>query len=46
MALELCIPVLARLPINPTVSESFDAGLMETVDTAHLAEAVAAIENA
>ena len=43
---EFGIPVLARLPINPTVAESFDAGLMETVDTAHLAEAVAAIENA
>ena len=46
MAQEFGIPVLARLPINPTVAESFDAGLMETVDTAHLAEAVAAIENA
>jgi Mrp family chromosome partitioning ATPase len=46
VAQEFGIPVLARLPINPTVAESFDAGLMETVDTAHLAEAVAAIENA
>ena len=46
VAKEFGIPVLARLPINPTVAESFDAGLMETVDTAHLTEAVAAIENA
>ena len=46
VAQEFGIPVLARLPINPAVAEAFDAGLMETVDTAHLAEAVAAIENA
>ena len=46
VAAEFGIPVLARLPINPTVAESFDAGLMETVPTDHLAEAVAAIENA
>ena len=46
VAQEFGIPVLARLPINPTVAESFDAGLMETVPTDHLAEAVAAIENA
>ena len=46
VAQEFGIPVLARLPINPTVAEAFDAGLMETGDTTHLAEAVAAIENA
>ena len=46
VAQEFGIPVLARLPINPIVAESFDAGLMETVPTDHLAEAVAAIENA
>ena len=46
VAQEFGIPVLARLPINPAVAEAFDAGLMETVDTAHLAEAVAAVENA
>ena len=46
VALEFGLPVLARLPINPSVAEAFDAGLMETVDTVHLAEAVAAVENA
>ena len=46
VAAEFGIPVLARLPINPTVAEAFDAGLMETVNTEHLADAVAAIENA
>ena len=46
VAKEFGLPVLARLPINPNVAEAFDAGLMETVDTAHLSEAVAAIENA
>ena len=46
VAQEFGIPVLARLPINPTVAESVDAGLMETVPPDHLAEAVAAIENA
>ena len=40
------IPVLARLPINPAVAEAFDAGLMESVDTAHLGGAVEAVENA
>ena len=46
VAAEFGIPVLARLPINPAVAESFDAGLMETVPTDHLADAVAAIEKA
>ena len=46
VAAEFGLPVLARLPIDPAVAEAFDAGLMETVDTAHLADAVAAIENA
>ena len=46
VAAEFGIPVLARLPINPTVAEAFDAGLMETVNTEHLADAVTAIENA
>ena len=46
VAQEFGLPVLARLPINSAVAEAFDAGLMETVDTVHLAEAVAAVENA
>ena len=45
VATEFGIPVLARLPINPSVAEAFDAGLIETVDTAHLADAIAAVEN-
>ena len=46
VAAEFALPVLARLPINPAVAEAFDAGLMETVSTDHLAEAVAAVEKA
>ena len=46
VAKEFGIPVLANLPINPAVAEAFDAGLMETVPTEHLADAVAAIEKA
>ena len=46
IAADYQLPVLARLPINPNVAESFDAGLMETVPTDHLADAVAAIEQA
>ena len=45
VAAEFNLPVLARLPINPAVAEAFDAGLMETVNTDHLADAVAAVEN-
>ena len=40
------LPVLARLPIDPKVAEAFDSGLMETVDTDALADAVSAVENA
>ena len=46
VAQQFGLPVLARLPINPAVAEAFDAGLMETVPTDHLADAVAAIEKA
>ncbi|HIT34490.1 MAG TPA: Mrp/NBP35 family ATP-binding protein [Candidatus Faecousia intestinigallinarum] len=38
------LPVLARLPIDPKVAEAFDSGLMETVNTDALAEAVREIE--
>ena len=38
------LPVLARLPIDPSVAEAFDAGKMESVDTAALANVVAALE--
>ena len=27
------LPVLARLPIDPKIAESYDSGLMETVNT-------------
>ena len=40
------LPVLAQLPIDPKVAESFDNGLMETVDTEALAAAVKAVEEA
>ena len=46
VAQEFGLPVLARLPINPAVAEAFDAGMMETVSTEHLADAVAAVEKA
>ena len=38
------IPVLARLPIDPAVAQSYDSGMMETVDTALLNDVVTAIE--
>lgn len=40
------LPVLARLPIDPKVAESYDSGLMEAVDTGALAAAVDAVEKA
>jgi Mrp family chromosome partitioning ATPase len=40
------LPVLAQLPIDPKVAESFDNGLMETVDTEALAAAIKAVEEA
>ena len=38
------LPVLARLPIDPKVADCYDSGLMETVDTAHVAGVIEAIE--
>ncbi len=40
------LPVLARLPIDPKVAESYDNGLMETVNTEAMAEVLAAVEHA
>ncbi len=40
------LPVLARLPIDPKVAQAYDAGLMETVDTAPVDGVIAAIEKA
>ena len=44
IAAELGLPVLARLPIDPKVAQSYDNGLMETVNTDALAEVVEAIK--
>ena len=38
------LPVLARLPIDPKVAESYDSGLMETVNTDALNLVIEAIE--
>ncbi len=43
-ALEL--PVLARLPIDPKVAESYDSGKMEQVNTDNVAGVIEAIEKA
>ena len=44
IAQELGVPVLARLPIDPKVAEAYDSGLMETVNTDALCDAIAAVE--
>ena len=44
VAQELGVPVLARLPIDPKVAEAYDNGLMETVNTDALGDAIAAVE--
>ena len=46
VAKEFELPILARLPIDPKVAEAYDNGLMETVDTAAMADVVAAVEKA
>ena len=38
------LPVLARLPIDPKVAESYDSGLMETVNTDALNNVIVALE--
>ena len=40
------LPVLARLPIDPKVAESYDNGKMEDVDTAKISGVLEAIEKA
>ena len=44
VATQFGLPVLAHLPIDPSVAEAFDGGMMETVNTDALAGAVAAVE--
>ena len=46
VAREFQLPVLARLPIDPSVAEAFDAGMMETVPTEVMHQVVEAIEQA
>jgi len=38
------LPVLARLPIDPKIAESYDSGLMESVNTDALAGVIEAVE--
>ena len=46
VAAEFNLPILARLPIDPSVAAAYDNGLMETVYTDALADAVEAVKNA
>ena len=46
VAKEFDLPVLARLPIDPKVAQCYDNGLMETVDTAAMADVLDAVEKA
>ena len=46
VAEEFNLPILARLPIDPKVAESYDSGLMETVNTDAVADVIAAVEMA
>ena len=40
------LPVLARLPIDPKVAESYDSGKMEDVDTSRIEKVLEAVEKA
>ncbi len=44
VAAEFNLPILARLPIDPRVAESYDAGRMESVNTDLMAAVVEAVE--
>ena len=46
VAKEFGIPVLARLPIDPKVAESYDNGQMESVNTDAMADVLEAVEKA
>ena len=46
VAAEFGLPVLARLPIDPRVAESFDNGQMESVNTDALVDVLTAVEQA
>ena len=45
VAAALNLPVLARLPIDPAVAESYDNGKMETVNTDALSGVIEAVKN-
>lgn len=44
VAAKFNLPILARLPIDPKVAESYDSGLMETVDTVAVSGVIEAVE--
>lgn len=44
VAAKFDLPILARLPIDPKVAESYDGGLMEMVDTTAVSGVIEAIE--
>ena len=44
VARELALPILARLPIDPTVAAAFDAGKMEAVSPNYLEEVAAQLD--
>ena len=46
VAAEFNLPILARLPIDPSVAAAYDNGMMETVLTDDLCDAVEAVKNA
>ena len=46
IAAEFGIPVLARLPIDPKIAESYDNGLMESVNTDAMEKIIEAVEKA
>ncbi len=46
VAADFGLPVLARLPIDPTVAERFDGGRMEEVNTEALSAVLEAVEKA
>ena len=45
MAAAFELPVLAKLPIDPVVAQSYDSGMMETVKTDGVNGVIEAIEN-
>lgn len=46
IAAEHNLPILARLPIDPSVAEAYDNGMMETVNTSAMAEVIEAVKKA